>query len=122
MLLFIKFDYLLRFNGYIRSAPPSAAGKKRKPRLSDVEDKTSHFQSQKGKQYEQAINKRRIQAELQTLAGLAIWVEPESGILQAYEEINVKVLCYADMCGSYSDVLLFQVLLYVLYNSKIVRY
>jgi hypothetical protein len=106
-----------------------ASGVTRKRRLTDTEEKSSHFQSQKGKLYEQAINKRRIQAEMQTLAGmyiflkkkedntvlidlrvgLALWVEPETGWLQPYEDINVKVSCYGDMCGTYEDILLFQV-------------
>jgi hypothetical protein len=42
------------------------------------------------------------------LLGVAVWVEPASGSLQPYEEINVKVVCYGDMCGTYEDILLFQ--------------
>ena len=49
-----------------------------------------------------------MKIKLMLPVGVALWAEPENGYLQPYEEVNVKVVCYADMCGIYEDVLLLQ--------------
>ena len=43
---------------------------KRRGRLLDTEQESSHFQSQTGKLYEQTIHKRKIQAAMKTVAGM----------------------------------------------------
>ena len=74
--------------------------------LSDKLEKTENFISDSGKALNQARKLSKDQKFfLQNNKGIAVVCDPNQGVLEAYQDIEVIVTVFNDICGTYEDFL-----------------